>query len=39
MDKEDLGREAIGQNISLRQNFSHGDTNPLNITVTESSMG
>jgi hypothetical protein len=34
MDKEDLGREAIGQNISLQAGFGKkGNDNPFNISV------
>ncbi len=33
MDKEDLGREAIGHNISMNQDFKHRDSNPFNISV------
>lgn len=36
MDKEDLGREAIGQNISMNQDFKHRESNPFNISLAES---
>lgn len=36
MDKEDLGREAIGQNISMNTTFTRGEANPLNISFVES---
>ena len=32
MDKEDLGREQIGQNISTQNKFAFRETNPLNIS-------
>lgn len=36
MDKEDLGRESISQNISLNQNFEIAKSEALNISLQES---
>lgn len=36
MDKEDLGRESIGQNMSMNKNFSHSQNNPLGLKEVES---
>lgn len=36
MDKEDLGRESIGENISLRQGFVPSVAHPLGVSTGES---
>jgi G patch domain-containing protein 1 len=36
MDREDLGKEVIGQNISTTLSFSQGQSHPLNISLQES---
>jgi len=36
MDKEDLGRESITQNIALNQNFEIAKSESLNISLQES---
>ena len=34
MDKEDLGKEALGQNLNLHDNFTRTGKNPFNISQT-----
>lgn len=36
MDKDDLGRESIGNNISLQNNFEQTEKNSLNVSLQES---